>query len=347
MKIVFTLLLTILFTVIISAQPQVPNKISFQCVVRDAAGELVKDHPIGISISILANSATGQLIFQETYPNPQTNENGLVTVEIGAGTPVHGTFSNINWQGGTFFIRTEIDPTGGTNYTISGTSQLLSVPYALYAGKSANDDELFRELALLRAKSGFSTIIDSRYNTTTNVVKIGSQYWMADDLNVVTYFNGDSIGTKYGDISQEVNPKYVWPGCGSNYYTYWVLTDPRGVCPNGFRIANNQDWTNLFAYLGNDNDLLGKLLAFNGGGGPFPIPISNESGLSLSISGSHNSSGFNSDCSPFGWYWCVDAVDINLAHVLSFTYQSTNISGPGQGTATPGNGGKVVRCIKN
>src|SRR5690606_20695816 len=69
-------------------------------------------------------------------PNPQTNINGLVTVEIGTGIPLTGTFAGIDWSNGSYFIKTETDPTGGTNYTIVGISQLLSTPYALYAKTS-------------------------------------------------------------------------------------------------------------------------------------------------------------------------------------------------------------------
>jgi hypothetical protein len=85
-------------------------------------------------VSILQGSTTGTEVYKETYsPNPQTNTNGLVTVEIGSGTAITGTFASIDWNSGPYFIKTEIDPLGGTSYTINGTSQLLSVPYALHS----------------------------------------------------------------------------------------------------------------------------------------------------------------------------------------------------------------------
>jgi hypothetical protein len=73
-----------------------------------------------------------------------TNANGLVTLEIGSGTIVSGTFSGIDWSNGSYFIKTETDPTGGTSYTITGTSQILSVPYAIYSkiAKTANYNDL-------------------------------------------------------------------------------------------------------------------------------------------------------------------------------------------------------------
>jgi len=123
----------------LTAFAQSPQKMSYQCVVRNSSGALVANQAVGMKISILQGSATGTVVFSETYsPNPQTNANGLVTIEIGGGTTVTGSFSGINWASGPFFLKTETDPAGGTSYTITGTSQLLSVPYALYAKTAAN-----------------------------------------------------------------------------------------------------------------------------------------------------------------------------------------------------------------
>ena len=111
---------------------QAPQKMSYQAVIRNTSGNLIVDTPVGIKISILQGSTSGTEVFSETH-NPTTSSNGLASIEIGAGTPITGTFAILNWGLGPFFIKTETDPTGGTNYTISGTSQLLSVPYALHA----------------------------------------------------------------------------------------------------------------------------------------------------------------------------------------------------------------------
>ncbi len=80
----------------------------------------------------MQGSASGTAVYVETQ-TPTTNANGLVSIEIGDGTTVSGNFSTIDWVNGPYFIKTETAPTGGTNYTIAGTSQLLSVPYALHA----------------------------------------------------------------------------------------------------------------------------------------------------------------------------------------------------------------------
>jgi uncharacterized protein (TIGR02145 family) len=138
MKKLFTLLVPLLITY--NVLSQAPQKMSYQCVVRNTAGTLVANQPVGIKISILQGSPTGNIAYLEIFnPNPQTNANGLVSIEIGGGIPVTGTFSTIDWSAGPYYLKTETDPAGGANYTISGTSQLLSVPYALYAKTVQNE----------------------------------------------------------------------------------------------------------------------------------------------------------------------------------------------------------------
>jgi hypothetical protein len=106
---------------------QAPEKMSYQAVVRNANGEPVKSSTVGMQISILQGEVNGSAVYIETQ-KPTTNANGLATLEIGGGTIISGTYSAIDWAHGPYFIKTETDPTGGINYTIEGTSQLLSVP---------------------------------------------------------------------------------------------------------------------------------------------------------------------------------------------------------------------------
>jgi uncharacterized protein (TIGR02145 family) len=117
---------------------QAPQKFSYQTVVRNASNQLLVGQTVGIKISILQGSANGSAVYSETH-TPQTNANGLATLEIGGGSLLSGNFANINWANGPFFVKTETDPNGGNNYTITNTSQLLSVPYALYAASAGNN----------------------------------------------------------------------------------------------------------------------------------------------------------------------------------------------------------------
>ncbi len=114
------------------ALAQAPQKMSYQAVIRTAANNLVVSSPVGVRVSVLQGSASGPSVYTETHAS-STNANGLASLQIGSGTVVSGTFASINWGSGPYFIKTETDPTGGTAYTIVGTSELLSVPYALYS----------------------------------------------------------------------------------------------------------------------------------------------------------------------------------------------------------------------
>ncbi|MDB4274037.1 DUF1566 domain-containing protein [Algibacter sp.] len=130
MKKLYTILAALLLTAITFAQT--PEKMSYQAVVRGSGDNLLSNQVVGMQISILQGSASGAAVYEETQ-TPTTNINGLVTLEIGTGSVVSGDFTTIDWSADSYFIKTETDPTGGTSYTITGTSQLLSVPYALHA----------------------------------------------------------------------------------------------------------------------------------------------------------------------------------------------------------------------
>ena len=135
MKKLFTLAAFIFLAIIVLSQS--PQKLSYQAVVRNSQGKLVATAAVGIRFSILQGSSSGTLVYSETF-NAVTNVNGLVTVDIGTGT-TSGDFATIDWALGPYFLKTETDPTGGTNYSIAGVSQFMSVPYALYAEKSNVD----------------------------------------------------------------------------------------------------------------------------------------------------------------------------------------------------------------
>lgn len=132
---------------------QAPQKMSYQAVIHNASNALVTNTSIGMKISILQGSATGAVVYAETQ-NVTSNINGLVSLEIGTGTVVSGSFATISWANGPFFIKTETDPNGGANYTITGTSQMLSVPYALYAEKCGTS---------INGSSGYSHYIGEQF----------------------------------------------------------------------------------------------------------------------------------------------------------------------------------------
>ncbi len=139
MKTIYTFI--ILFIVSATMSAQAPEKMSYQGVARDADGTLITDTAIGLQISILETTGTGTAVYVETH-TPTTNTNGLFTIEVGAGSVVSGDFATIAWASDSYFLKSEIDPTGGTSYSIEGTHQLLSVPYALYANSAGSGNTL-------------------------------------------------------------------------------------------------------------------------------------------------------------------------------------------------------------
>ncbi|RBW59179.1 hypothetical protein DS884_05375 [Tenacibaculum sp. E3R01] len=154
MKKFFSLLIAIIITS--SVFGQTPDLISYQAVIRDATNALIKEQSIGVQISILKGSINGSAVYSETQ-TPSTNKNGLISLEIGKGINVTGKFNSIDWSSDTFFIKTEIDPVGGTNYKITGTSQLMSVPYALHAKTASNFSGTIKESQISDLKHTIDT----------------------------------------------------------------------------------------------------------------------------------------------------------------------------------------------
>jgi len=124
------LVIMLLLTRMVSAQS--PERFSFQSVVRNASGQVVSSQSVGIRLSVLQGSVSGSSVYVETHVRTTTST-GLITLEIGSGTPVTGSLGAIDWSKGPFFLKTETDPAGGSSYQLVGTTQLLSVPYSLFA----------------------------------------------------------------------------------------------------------------------------------------------------------------------------------------------------------------------
>lgn len=117
---------------LLKASAQAPGTFSYQCTIRNSSGQLLSNQLLGVRISILQGSETGNVIYSERH-SQNSNENGLLSLQIGAGTVITGTFSEIKWENGPWFVKTETDPAGGENFSITGVSPMHSVPFALYA----------------------------------------------------------------------------------------------------------------------------------------------------------------------------------------------------------------------
>lgn len=183
------------------ALAQAPDGVKYQAVVRDGSNLIVANQPVGVQLRILQGTVGGTAVYTETF-TPTTNAYGLVNLEIGSGTSTDN-FSTIDWENGPYFIETSIDVNGGIAYTVMGTSQLLSVPYALYArtaesaltavidnvddadadplnelqSLSTNADTLFisdGNYVLMEADSDWTISGDNQYSAVSGNVGIGS-----------------------------------------------------------------------------------------------------------------------------------------------------------------------------
>lgn len=133
MKKIYSIISMVLLTISLNAQA--PQKMSYQAVIRGSNNALVVEKMIGLKISVLQGSESGTAVYTETH-TPTTNSNGLAILSIGAGKNLLGNFTKIDWSKGPYFIKTETDVNGGSNYQLVSVSELMSVPYALYSGNS-------------------------------------------------------------------------------------------------------------------------------------------------------------------------------------------------------------------
>ncbi len=251
MKKIVTFLTTVIFTATIWAQS--PERMSYQAVIRDASENLVTNQAVSMQISILQGSESGTAVYVEIQ-TPTTNNNGLVSIEIGSGTLVDGDFSTIDWSVGPYFLKTETDLNGGMNYTITGTSQLLSVPYALHAKT---------------AESVTGTILetDPFYASDSSFLKAGVASWdtsiargikSKDTANwnnkVDTLIAGTGIRI-VGDTISATADHYVGEYYGGGI-VFWVdHTGEHGLILSMVDLSTSQAWSDVTnTLIGTTND---------------------------------------------------------------------------------------------
>ena len=181
---------------------QTPGAFNYQAVLRDTEGKIISNQDVSIQISILQQSASGEIVFQEKH-STNTNEFGLIVLEIGNGLPLTGTLAEINWGESTHFLKVELDATGGESYVEMGTSQMLSVPYALYAKSSGSNfsgkySDLEGTPDLPNDISDLSDVgkllFDGDYNSLINkpdLSQLNSENTDAWDKDVTDDFDGD------------------------------------------------------------------------------------------------------------------------------------------------------------
>jgi uncharacterized protein (TIGR02145 family) len=424
MKRIFIFLVLASFAIGMLAQP--PDKMSYQAIVRDAGNNLVINQTVGIQISILCGSAAGTVVYTEIQ-TPTTNENGLLSIEIGGGAG----FESIDWTNGPFYIKTEIDPAGGTNYTIIGTSQLLSVPYAFHARTAeevtgiitetdpvftsseaanitatditnwnnkldsytetqnlsdvliqSNDGDAIQikniadptedqdaatksyvdalqsqliEMENMLIEGGFFTVTDVDGNTYSTV-KICDQIWMAENLRTTKYNDGTSIPlvTSYSEWSNLGTPGYCWYGNSEVMFKIpygalynWYAVNTGMLCPAGWHIPNNAEWTVLTDCLGGASIAGGKLK--EAGTEHWSSPntgATNETGFTALPGAGRDEEGWFDYLTLIGitgYWWSSTEESSMYAIYRSMSYGSSIVSSGDYSKK----GGFSVRCVKD
>ena len=188
---------------------QTPQEFKYQAVVRDANGDLKVNSIISVKSSVLSGSSSGSVVYSETQ-TISTNGYGVASLNIGSGTLVSGDFTTIDWGGNTYYVKTELDIIGGTNYQFMGTSQILSVPYALHSKTSAtslddNDKSPTNEIQQLsiandtiKLSSGGEVYLSSYLDNT-------DQQTLSLQGNQLVISNGNSV-TLSGTIDLDADP---------------------------------------------------------------------------------------------------------------------------------------------
>ena len=360
-----------------------PQAFKYQSVVRNTAGDLLKNKNVSFQISLLKGIINGPAVYVEEH-TAVTSDYGSVTLEIGRGQNPTSDFSSIDWASTSYFIQIAWDFTGGANYEIAGTSELLSVPYALNSGNAQNGfesvsptgDTLYLSNGKWVIIPGLSaanevaestgTFTDIRDGNIYNFVTIYEQVWMAENLKYLPSVNNAADGSEhaagsyyyvYGDDGIDV----AAANSTSNYTTYGVLynwtaamasstsstanpSKTQGVCPAGWHLPSDAEWTQLIDYLGGASVAGGKLketgtkhwTSYNPG-------ATNETGFTALPGGKRYFMNNFESIGYYGSWWSATEYDAERA----WGYSLTNSDGVVYRGYSFTELGYSVRCVRD
>jgi uncharacterized protein (TIGR02145 family) len=370
----------LLFSVMLSAQA--PALIPYQAVARDAAGQPLASTTIIARFTIHNETANGTVVWQELQ-TVSTNSLGLFASQLGNSVPL----SNVNWSSGAKYMQVELDT--GSGFFEIGTQQMLSVPYALHAGSvqvnvSPTGDTLFVGegnfviIPGLSEANGFTTgtalhscgaadmhnpdlIYGSMTDQEGNVYKtivIGTQEWMAENLSTSVYRNGDVIATGLSTSQWTNTVQGAWAyfqndaskNCPfGKLYNWYACVDARELCPPGWHVPTDADWTVLSDYLGGEAIAGGKMKTLgmsDSATGLWSAPNSgatNSSGFSGIPGGYRMLQGPYSNLEFIGYYWSSSDFVTLSAYYRYIIYDDVDLT-----RATGGKGnGFSVRCLRD
>ena len=406
MKKIFTFLVA--FTVSTLIYAQLPQSFSYQAIVRGANNVLLSNQKVGIKISMLKGTENGQSVYSEVH-TATTNANGLVSIAVGGGTFLEGNFIKIDWANGPYFVKSEVDPEGGTNYSLVTTTLLSSVPYALFAansqpgpkgdkgekgdqgtpgkdGVNGKDGKVeFQNLRVsatgdtLFLTNGNFVIIPglSAANTTTKptsgygptikdvdgneykTVYIGTQQWMGENLKVSKYNDGTPIpnvtdNTQWSNLSTGAwchynNSDSLGKIYGKLYNWYAVSPTTNGnknVCPTGWHVPTDGEWTKLTDYLGGVAIAGSKLKEVGLSNWSYgPNTDANNSSLFTALAGGFrtNDGGSSVYLGQYATWWTINESNSTWAWYRSLTCNGGAVAGYDY----PKIVGMSTRCLKD
>jgi uncharacterized protein (TIGR02145 family) len=340
--------LALLISAILFAQA--PALIPYQAIARNAAGEPLASSTLNARFTIHDGTATGTNVWQELQ-TVSTSALGLFTVQLGSSVPL----TSVNWANGAKFMQVEIDL--GNGFVDIGTQQLLSVPYALHSGSSETANNGFSSVSsagdtLYLANGNFLIIpgiSEANNNGTTtgttlhtcgaanihnpdltygsmtdqegNVYKtivIGTQEWMAENLNTSIYRNGDAIASGLDNTTWSTTTFGAWAYYNNDegyecpygkLYNWFSCIDSRELCPAGWHVPSDSEWDVLANALGGEivaggySKSVGNIESSTGLWRSPNTNGSNDSGFSAIPGGTRGSNGEFFYFTEIGFAW--------------------------------------------
>ena len=361
--------LALLISAILFAQA--PALIPYQAIARNATGEPLSSSTLNARFTIHDGTATGTSVWQELQ-TVATSSLGLFTVQLGSSVALNG----VNWANGAKFMQVELDL--GSGFVDIGTQQLLSVPYALHSASSEIANNGFSNVSssgdtlylangtfliipgISAANNGGGSGISAHSCGTPNIhnpnltygsmtdqegnvyktIVIGTQEWMAENLNTSIYRNGDAIPTNLDNATWQNTTSGAWAYYNNDasyacpygkLYNWYTCVDARQLCPTGWHVPTDAEWTVLTNYLGGEDVAGGKMKTtgtIEAATGLWYSPnagATNSSGFSGAPGGGHfNDFGGYSDFGLIGFWWSSSELDSSLvwSRLLSYNFGS-------------------------
>jgi hypothetical protein len=208
------LLPLVAFAFYLSATGQEPESFEYQALVHNVAGEIVASQPVSVQLSILKGSVSGEVVYSEKQ-RVTTSQSGLMSLSIGNGSKQSGDIKSIEWTSDSYFLKVEIDPAGGSNFSETGTTQLLIVPGILSPQRTKNTSVIIEEDELVITRKYVGSFIDYRH-TGLETYEGPNLIWIKT-----------SLGSIYGKLS--AYGKNCDFTVGDNLYVRRILYTPGGI----------------------------------------------------------------------------------------------------------------------